>query len=166
MKVRESYLPYIGKKFEVEVRGGDKLVIVIHNDGCRKLYHYYRDQPEQSMSGLAMDEKDARLVAGIIGGMAYSPRESDTVDITLDNLVIEGYKLEEDFSCLGKAIGDMNVRQKTEVSILAVIEKDHRIFLNPLPEYVFSSGSTVIAAGERKNLKAFKELIHSGYLSV
>lgn len=159
MKVRESDLPCIGKKFEVEVRGGDKLVIILHHDGCRELYHFYHDRPDESMSGIAMDDKDARVVAGIIGGMAYSPKTPDIVDTVLDNLVIEWYKLEDGSSCIGKAISDMDVRRKTGALIIAVVEKDHRICLNPHPEYVFSAGSMVIAAGERENLKALKALM-------
>lgn len=162
MKVRESDLPGIGRKFEVEVSGGDKLVIVIHDDGRRELYHFYRKDPDDSVSMITMSDEDARLVAGIIGGMTYRPKTLETIDIVMDNLVIEWYKIEEGAKCVGRAIGDMQVRQKTGATIIAIVEKDHKKYINPHSDYVFAADSIAIVAGERKHIKLLKEYLING----
>lgn len=162
MNVRESDLPGIGKKFEVEVRGGDKLVIIIHDDGRRELYHFYHENPEDSVSMITLNDNDARSVAAIIGGMAYKPQAMETMDVILDNLIIEWYKIEVGSKCIGKTIGEMQVRQKIGVTIIASIEKNHKKYINPQADYVFSSEATLVVAGERKDLKGLKEYLFFG----
>ncbi|MDQ3397733.1 MAG: hypothetical protein M3511_08180 [Deinococcota bacterium] len=50
LKARESALPGIGYKVELETRSGDKLVIVTHDDGRRELYGFYPDNPDESIA--------------------------------------------------------------------------------------------------------------------
>lgn len=165
MTIRESDLPSIGKKFEVEVSSGDKLVIVLHDDGRRELYHFYRDNPDDSVSMITLDDNDARSVAAIIGGLAYRPKALETVDVILDDLIIEWYKIEIGSKCTGKSIGEMKVRQKTGATIIAVIEKDGKKHMNPPVNYVFTPESTIVVTGERKNLTKLKYYLLEGDVS-
>ncbi|MEF3302157.1 cation:proton antiporter regulatory subunit [Paenibacillus sp. GYB003] len=164
MNIRESDLPGIGRKFCLDSRSGDKLVIVIHNDDRRELYHLNPDDPDEIMSIITLDDEEARAVSGILSGITYRPKQLETQEMMLDGLLIEWLRIEPLSQCIGKRIGELDIRRRTGATIIAVIEKNHQKCMNPGPDYVFSAGSTLVVAGERMHLKELKQLLFNGSL--
>jgi TrkA domain protein len=162
MNVREIDLPGIGKKFHITTRGGDKLVVIIHDDGRRELYHFEYDDPDESISMISMDDDEARIVAAIVGGMTYVPRALEKVDMAFDELIIEWYKIDGSYKAIGKSIGELDVRQNSGAMIIAVIEKNHSKHVNPGPEFVIPAYSTLVVVGEREQQRLFKLILLNG----
>ena len=160
--IRESDLPGIGRKFQLEARSGDKLVIVVHDDGRRELYHFDRDDPDELLSMVTLNDTEARQVAGIIGGLNYTPKALESVSVTLEDLVIEWYRIESGSRAIGQTIGQLQVRQTTGATIIAIIEKDGRKRINPGPDQALAEDMTVVIAGERRQVQAFKRLLAHG----
>lgn len=159
--IRESDLPGIGKKFLIQARSGDRLVIVIHDDGRRELYHFEDDDPEETISQITLEDDEARQIAGIIGGMTYKPKALETIEVTLEDLIIEWARIEPHYKCVGQSIAGLQVRQRTGANVLAIVNKKEQK-INPGPDDILTAGSTLVLAGERKQIKQLKELLVNG----
>jgi TrkA domain protein len=160
--IRESDLPGIGRKFQLEAQSGDRLVIVIHDDGRRELYHFDPNDPDELLSMVTLNDTEARQVAGIIGGLNYTPKALESVSITLEDLVIEWYRIEPSSHAIGLTIGHLQVRQTTGATIIAIIDKDGHKRINPGPEQTLAEDTTVVVTGERQQVQAFKRLLAHG----
>jgi len=156
--IRESELPGIGKKFLIQTRSGDKLAVIIHNDGRREMYHFEDDNPEETLSQISLDDDEARQIAAIVGGMVYKPKELETIEVSLQDLIIEWIRVEPHYQGADKSIEELEIRKRTGASILAIVNRNHQK-INPGPEHILSVGSTLVLAGERQQIRQFKELL-------
>ncbi len=160
--IKEIDLPGIGKKFQLQTRSGEKIVIVVHDDGRREIYHFYREDPDDSISMVTLDDEESRNIAAILGGMSYRPKALETVDVALGDMLIEWYKIEPDAYAIGKTIGNMRIRKDTGGTVIAIVEHDQSKIVNPGPEATFQSGATVVILGEKHQVKACKKLLFHG----
>ncbi|HHW40018.1 MAG TPA: cation:proton antiporter regulatory subunit [Syntrophomonadaceae bacterium] len=162
--LREIDLPGIGRKFQLNARSGDRLVIIIHDDGKRELYIFNPDSPDEWAAAATLDDEEARQIGAIIGGVIYKPAALEEMEVKLDQLVIDWYKVEATAKGAGKTIGELKIRQRTGTTIIAVIEPDHASHIAPGPDQVIPAHSTVVLAGTRDTIKACKRLILNGSL--
>lgn len=160
--IREAILPGIGHKFQIEATSGDRLTIVIHDDGTRELYTFNRKEPDRVASVVTLTDSEARQVSGIVGGLTYSPKGPATTEVILDDLLLEWYTIEPGSSCIGKTIQDLQVRSRSGASIVSIIESNLEKRTNPGPDTVIHEGATVIVAGDRRTNARLKRLLVHG----
>jgi TrkA domain protein len=153
MDIRESELPGIGYKYEIITKNKDKLVLVIHDDGRREIYHFDADDHEKVLSSVTFNDSESRQVAGILGGMAYKPKALETVDFAFDDLIIEWYKVEPNAPAINKTIGELDIRNNFGVTVIAIKKKSVNKTINPGSDTVIEAGDTLIISGERNQLK-------------
>ncbi|WP_321999425.1 cation:proton antiporter regulatory subunit [Bacillus pumilus] len=153
MKVRETELPGIGHKAEMITRNNEKLAIITHDDGRREMYHFQEDDHEESISDILLNDEEARQIAAILGGMVYKPKALETVEVAIDKLMIEWFKIEKNAPAVQQTIGDLSVRQYDQVTVIAIVRKSYEKMLNPKPETVIEEGDTLVISGERQEIK-------------
>lgn len=153
MVIRESELPGIGYKFEIVTRNEDKLVIVIHDDGRREIYHFDPDDPEEVISNVTFNDIEARQIAGILGGMAYKPKALESVEIAFDDLIIEWFQVEPNAPAVNKTIGEIDIRNNYGVTVIAIKKRNSKKSNNPGPDTVLEVGDTLVISGERNQIK-------------
>lgn len=160
--IREANLPGLGHKYQIEVTSGDRMTIVIHDDGTRELYHFNRKEPERVASVVTLTDTEARQIAGIVGGLSYAPKGVASSEVILDDLVLEWYAIAPGSYCIGRSIQDLKVRSATGASIVSIIERDRSKTVNPGPSDVFNEGATLILAGDRQTNSRLKRLLERG----
>lgn len=160
--ISESNLPGVGRKFQIETMSGDRLIIVIHDDGKRELYHFERKNLSRALSVLTLTDGEARQIAGIVGGLTYVPKALPTSEIVLEDLVLEWFTLPPKAASCGKTIRELAVRTRTGASIVSLIEPNRVTRTNPEADTLLNEGATLILAGDRNSIEKLKRLLVSG----
>lgn len=160
--ISEANLPGIGRKFQIETVSGDRLIVVIHDDGRRELYHFIRKNLDRAASVLTLTDGEARQIAGIVGGLTYVPKALPSEEIVLDGLVLEWFTIEPGAFCIGKTIRTLAARTVTGASIVSLIEPNRIKRTNPEADTRLNEGATLILAGDRSNINALKQLLFHG----
>lgn len=160
--ISESILPGIGHKFQIETTSGDRLVIVIHDDGRRELYHFDKKNLDRADSVLTLTDGEARQIAGIVGGLSYVPKALPSTEVVLDDLVLEWFVIEPRAFGIGKTIRELQARTATGASIVSIIEPNQVKRINPEADTLINEGATLILAGDRRNIKKLKQLLENG----
>lgn len=162
MEIRESVLPGIGMKYQMDTASGERVVIVIHDDGRREMYHFSYEDYDQSISMVTLEDQEARQLAALVGGMVYKPRQLESVEMAFDDLTIEWYRIEPHYGCVGHSIGELDIRQNSGASVIALIDKKAGKQVNPGPDAIMNAEATVVAVGERQQQKRFKQILMNG----
>lgn len=162
--LRETELPGIGRKFQLDTRSGERLVVIIHEDGRRELYIFNPDSPDECAAAATLDDEEARQIGAILGGVLYKPRALEEAEVKLDQLVIDWHKVEPTAKGAGKTIGELRIRQQTGATVIAVIYPDHTSHIAPGPEQLIPPEATVVIIGTKDSIKACKRLILNGSL--
>ena len=160
--ISESNLPGVGRKFQVETLSGDRLIIVIHDDGTRELYHFGRKNFDRPASVLRLSDGEARQIAGIVGGLTYVPKALPSTEVVLENLVLEWFTLPVGAAGAGRTIRELQLRTSTGASVVSIIEPNRTTRTNPEATTLLNEGATLILAGDRRSNAKLKQLLVNG----
>ncbi len=158
MTITETELPGVGKRFEIETGGESQLVVVIHRTGKREVYT--RDSPEaDTQKLLELSDSTAQLLASVLDGSYYQPEKEEQIEAIIDdNAIIEWISVPEDGSITGKTLGEANIRQRTNASVIAIQRADETI-ASPPPETTLMPDDTLVVIGSRESLDALSSLV-------
>ena len=156
MKVFETQLSGVGRRYQVSFSDGGTLTLLIHNDGRRNVY--WRDEPDADSEELfTTTEREAEKLAEIFAGTFFEP-VSDDLDDVLSDARIKWVSLPEASPVVGRTIRDVGVRTRTGASILAV-DRGTRTIANPAPETELLADDILVVVGTEDAHDAFDELL-------
>ncbi|TDQ42578.1 cation:proton antiporter regulatory subunit [Aureibacillus halotolerans] len=155
MEIWEKDLPGVGKKFVVETEDKEKMTVIVHDDGRRDIFKQDPNDPEEFLPTISLNDTESRQIASILGGMAYKPKALETLDMAFGDLIIEWYKVQNATKFKGKSIGELNIRQNFDITIIAVVKDGQDKLKAPGADTMIEEGDTIVISGLRSDVKEF-----------
>lgn len=154
-EIYETELPGVGKKFTKELSNGDTISVVLHNIGKREIYFFEKGKEQVVIS---LTDEEARNIGTILSGAYFKPKVVEDLEVVLKELQIEWFEIKKKSKALNKTIAQLDIRKKTDATILAIIRGDESIS-NPSSAEIIKEGDTIVAIGKRESIIAFKKLV-------
>jgi len=157
MTVYETEVPGVGHKFELDLDGGQRLVVLIHHDGKRELYlRPAEDADSEKLFSLTGDT--ARKLGSILEGAYFQPVDLDDVTVPLGDAIIEWVEVDPDSALVDKTLEECRIREETGISVLA-IQRDDETIPNPSADTRIRADDVLVSLGNREEQQALDELV-------
>ena len=147
MKVYETEVPGVGQKFELELTGKTRLVVVHHHDGRCELFR--RDGPDADGEKiLDLNGEQANKLGSILEGAYFETVDTHSLSVPLGEDIIEWIEIPEDSPVAGSTLEGCDIRNRTGATVIAVQRGDDTIS-NPEPDFELAGGDLLVAVGSR-----------------
>lgn len=153
----ECDLPGIGRKYTYATPDGQQLAIVVHQTGTRELF-IFPPGAEEPCASIAFEDDTARQIGAIISGAYYKPKVLEDLEVNLQGIAIEWFRIGPAAPARGKTIGELQIRKRTGVSIIDIIRSGQSL-PNPGPDTALDAGDTLVVAAKHGQLPAFRALV-------
>jgi len=160
LHLQETRLPGIGVRYGLTTAHGDRIVIILHNDGTREIYAFPRGS-ESPGAVISIDDEEARQLGALLGGAYERPKIVDDLEMVLGELAIEWVPVPEGSPAIGHSLAECGFRARTGVTIIAILREPEPV-TGAQPQDVVQEGDTLVTVGRRGQYAAFRELLRSG----
>ena len=155
--LRETRLPGVGVKYTLRLDDGDRLAVILHNDGNRELYVFERhDQDPRTV--VRLDDDEARQLGAVLGGAYERPKIVEDLEMALGELTIEWVRVPDDSPTIGKTLAECGFRAKTGITVIAILREPEPV-TGAQPDDVITQGDTLVTVGKAGSYAAFRALL-------
>lgn len=157
MPVRETDVPGVGRKFELDLSGRASVVVVVHHDGRCELYR--RDGPDADAEKLLdLTGDTANKLGSIMEGAYFESVDVQDLSVPLGDAIIEWVDVPDDSPLVHSTLADANVRATTGASVIAV-QRGEETIPNPGPDTAVEPGDILVAVGTRQQVTELRSLV-------
>ena len=157
MTIYETEVPGVGRKFELDLDGDARLVVIVHHDGKRDVY-LRPEEDADSEQLFALSSRQARQLGSVLEGSYFQPVELDEVEVPLGEAFIDWHDVDDGAPLAGETLRDAAVRRRTGVSVLA-IQRGEETIPNPDPGATVEAGDVLVTLGSREEQSALADLL-------
>lgn len=151
--VVDQALPGIGRRYELRAVDGSRVVVVIHHSGRRDVYVLTAtgDEPQAVVT---LTDTQARTLGAVLGGAYFKPAVVEEIEAVIGGLLIDWITLEADARGVGATIGELEIRQRTAITVVAIL-RDGTPLIAPAPTERLSAGDQLVVIGRQEDLPRF-----------
>lgn len=149
--IEETQLPGVGVRQDFVTKGGRRIGVIAHRGGHRDLLIYATDDPDRCRETVRLEDQDSRALADMLGSphVGHSMAE---LQQSVEGLTIDWLPVREGSACAGATIGDLEVRRRTGVTIVAVIRGADTL-PSPDPDFRLRPGDTAVVIGTPEGIQ-------------
>jgi TrkA domain protein len=155
MTVYETDVPGIGKKFELDLGGSARAVVLLHHDGRVEVFR--RESPDaDSEKVFDLTQGQANRLGSILEGAYFEAVSTEELSVPLGDAIIEWVDIDEDSAVAGRTLAESDLRNVSGVSVIAV-QRGEETVPNPDAEFRIEPGDILVAIGTREQQAVFAE---------
>jgi TrkA domain protein len=159
MKVYETDIPGVGRKFELDLAGETSVVVVLHHDGRCEVFR--RDGPETDGERvLDLSGEQANRLGSILEGAYFESVNVDDLSVPLGDAIIEWVDIPAASDLVGATLRETDIRNRTGVSVVA-IQRGGETEPNPGPDFELAGGDILVTLGTREEQTDLRHLVES-----
>jgi TrkA domain protein len=154
----ETRLPGVGTKFTLRLDRGQRLSVILHNDGTRELYYFRHAEDDEPEAVITMDDDEARQLGAVIGGAYERPKIVEDLEVALGELTIEWVPVPDTSPWIGRTLAECGFRAKTGITVIAILREPEPVS-GAQPNDVLQRGDTLVTVGKAGQYAAFRRLL-------
>jgi len=160
-ELRETRLPGVGVKYTLMCRHGQRLAVILHNDGMREIYVFDRPTAEEPAAVVQLEDEEARQLGAILGGAYERPKIVEELEMAIGELAIEWIPVPPGSPAVGHTLAEAAFRQRTGITIIAILREPEPV-AGAQPDDVIQEGDTLVTVGKLGQYPAFRRLLADG----
>jgi TrkA domain protein len=149
-EIEQTQLPGVGVRHDFVTRHGTRLGVIAHRSGHRELLVYDQHDPDACRNVVRLEEDDTRALTELLGGSQVTETLAQVQSV--EGLTIDWLTVEPDAACAGSEIGHTHLRERTGVSIVAVVRNGQTV-ASPAPDFRLQPGDTAVAIGTPEGIR-------------
>lgn len=158
--IQETQLPGVGLRHDFETHAGDRVGVISHHSGRRDLLIYDHEDPDSCRLVLRLEDNESHTLSELLGGSQVTTHLTD-LQQSVAGLTIDWIPIRPGDACVGCAIRDLSVRERTGVSIVAVV-RDGKTLPSPGPDFQLQGGDMAVVVGTPDGIRQAFTLLQGG----
>jgi len=159
-QIEKTELPGHGVRYDFINADHQRIGVIHSRTGRRDLFVCPPEDPDLVALTVHLTEEEAHNLIDMLGG-SQVVADMNHLQQQVEGLAIDWLPVPPEAFAAGRTIGDLRVRTKTGVSIVAAL-RDGTAFPAPEPSFQIEPGDTLVVVGTPEGIEAASGIITSG----